>query len=273
MVTQMNPNSHPWPQKEIKKINKTLENSRFGPVTYVAETGSTNTDLLNEIGEKASDGMVLVAGHQKTGRGRLERQWEAPPGTNLLFSILLHPRIEVERMPLLTPVLAVSLIDVLERQGLQAGMKWPNDVHLTGDPSGKVAGILAEVGNAEIPAVVVGMGCNVAWPLTKIPELPDAVSILAAGKNIQPSELLLEILLSFEKYLTLLEQSQGPNKLRELFLKKSVTIGKKVSVQQPNKTITGQAVDLSVNGALIVENSDGQHHVMVGDVIHLRSRT
>ena len=167
----------------------------------------------------------------------------------------------------------IAVARVLERKISGIRLKWPNDVHLTGDPSGKVAGILAEVGNAEIPAVVVGMGCNISWPLTKIPELPDAVSILAARKNIQPSELLLEILLSFEKYLTLLEQSQGPNKLRELFLKKSVTIGKKVSVQQPNKTITGQAVDLSVNGALIVENSDGQHHIMVGDVIHLRSST
>ena len=269
MITQMNPNSNPWLEKEIKKINKSLENSRFGPVIYVAETGSTNTDLLNQVSENASDGTVLVTGYQKAGRGRLERHWKAPSGANLLFSVLLYPKIEVEKMPLITPALASALIDVLESYGLAAGMKWPNDVLLTGDSSGKVAGILAEVADTETSAVVIGMGCNVAWPETEISELPNAVSLLAAGKKVQPPALLLAVLLSFEKYLIMLQQPEGAENLRGILLQKSVTIGKKVSVQQLGARISGQAVDLRTNGALVIENSGGLHHIMVGDITHL----
>ena len=269
MVTLMNSNSHPWSEKETKKINKSLKNSRFGPVIYMAETGSTNTDLLNQVSKNVSDETVLVTGYQKMGRGRLDRHWEAPPETNLLFSVLLYPKIKVEKIPLITPALASALIDVLESYGLEAGMKWPNDVLLTGNSSGKVAGILAEIADTETPTVVIGMGCNVAWPEMKSSDLPNATSLLAAGKKIKPSILLRAILLNFEKYLTLLEQAQGAENLREILLQKSATIGKKVSVQQSNTTISGKAVDLRANGALVVESSDGLHHVMAGDITHL----
>jgi len=235
----------------------------------VTETGSTNTDLLNRVSENISDETVLVTGYQKMGRGRLERHWEAPPETNLLFSVLLYPKIKVEKIPLITPALASALIDALESFGLDAEMKWPNDVLLTGNSSGKVAGILAEIADVETPTVVIGMGCNVAWPETKNAELPDATSLLAAGKKIKPSVLLQAILLNFEKYLTVLEQAQGSENLRKILLQKSATIGKKVSVQQSNTTISGKAVDLRTDGALVVENSDGLHHVMAGDITHL----
>ena len=75
--------------------------------------------------------------------------------------------------------------------------------------------------------------------------------------------------MNFEKYLTVLEQAQGAENLREILLQKSATIGKKVSVQQSNTTISGKAVDLRANGALVVESSDGLHHVMAGDITHL----
>ena len=140
---------------------------------------------------------------------------------------------------------------------------------LTGTSSGKVAGILAEIADAETPTVVIGMGCNVTWPEMKSSDLPNATSLLAAGKKIKPSILLRAILLNFEKYLTLLEQAQGAENLREILLQKSATIGKKVSVQQSNTTISGKAVDLRANGALVVESSDGLHHVMAGDITHL----
>tara|TARA_B100000131_G_C18122267_1_gene613360 strand:+ start:1307 stop:2131 length:825 start_codon:yes stop_codon:yes gene_type:complete len=264
----MKPNSHLWTEKEIEKINKSLKNSRFGPVQYVNETGSTNTDLLEQISRGIPEGTVLVTDYQKKGRGRLGRHWEAPPGKNLLFSVFLYPKMNLEKVSLTTPGLALALVDALEKYGLSAGIKWPNDVYLTDNHSGKVAGILAEVADTEIPAVVIGMGCNVAWPEAMNPELPDAVSILATGNKIQRSELLVNVLLGFEKYLLLLEQPNGQSEFREIHLKKSITIGKNVRVHQPIGEISGLAIDVDAAGTLILENNRGLHQIFAGDVTH-----
>ncbi len=108
-------------------------------------TGSTNADLVAGA-VVASDGSVLVADHQTTGRGRLDRRWDAPPATNLLFSVLLRPTWNPDRHPLVTTTLAVATVDALATLGVPAAVKWPNDVLLVdGTAPGKVAGILAEL--------------------------------------------------------------------------------------------------------------------------------
>ncbi|MCP4919923.1 MAG: hypothetical protein GY913_23720, partial [Proteobacteria bacterium] len=109
--------------------------SRFR-IEMVAETGSTNADLVARAAAGEQDGLVLRTDHQTAGRGRLDRRWDAPPGTNLLFSVLLRPDWPVERFTLVTSGLAVSLVDALgslfETQAVdvEAMVKWPNDVLL-----------------------------------------------------------------------------------------------------------------------------------------------
>ena len=126
--------------------------TRFGPVRHVAETGSTNADLVAGAAVASGgsvvmpDGSVLVADHQTAGRGRLDRRWDAPPATNLLFSVLLRPTWNPDRHPLVTTTLAVATVDALATLGVLAAVKWPNDVLLVdGTAPGKVAGILAEL--------------------------------------------------------------------------------------------------------------------------------
>ncbi|MDE0834667.1 MAG: hypothetical protein OSA36_10275, partial [Acidimicrobiales bacterium] len=116
----------------------------------MTETGSTNADLVagavvaSDGSVVMPDGSVLVADHQTTGRGRLDRRWDAPPATNLLFSVLLRPTWNPDRHPLVTTTLAVATVDALATLGVLAAVKWPNDVLLVdGTAPGKVAGILA----------------------------------------------------------------------------------------------------------------------------------
>ena len=118
----------------------------------MTETGSTNADLVagavvaSDGSPAMPDGSVLVADHQTTGRGRLDRRWDAPPATNLLFSVLLRPTWNPDRHPLVTTTLAVATVDALATLGVLAAVKWPNDVLLVdGTAHGKVAGILAEL--------------------------------------------------------------------------------------------------------------------------------
>ena len=108
---------------------------------WVAETGSTNADLLTAARAGAPSGTVLVADHQTAGRGRLGRQWHAPPGSSLLASILFHEpgRTALHRY---TQAVGVAAVEACRSTaGVTAALKWPNDL-LVGER--KLAGVLAE---------------------------------------------------------------------------------------------------------------------------------
>jgi BirA family transcriptional regulator, biotin operon repressor / biotin---[acetyl-CoA-carboxylase] ligase len=110
------------------------------------------------------EGAVAVADFQTSGRGRLGRTWEAPPGSSLLMSVLLKPPVE-RLLPQLALVAGVAVADALEQlTGLAVQIKWPNDVMLR---RAKVAGILAE---AREGAVVLGIGVNLNQGRDELPE-------------------------------------------------------------------------------------------------------
>src|SRR4029450_7713076 len=100
-------------------------------VTWVAETGSTNADLFAAAMSDAPDRTVLAADHQTAGRGRLDRRWDAPPGSNLLVSLLLRhdtgqPNGVSQRVALAARAACQATTSV------EAWLKWPNDVLLGG---------------------------------------------------------------------------------------------------------------------------------------------
>src|SRR3954467_13140670 len=113
-------------------------------VTWVAETGSTNADLVAAAMADAPDRTVLATDHQTAGRGRLDRRWDAPPGANLLVSLLFrevpdHPHELTQRVAL-AGVQACATV-----AGVRPAVKWPNDLMLDGR---KLAGVLAQAGGA-----------------------------------------------------------------------------------------------------------------------------
>ena len=263
--------------------------TRFGPVRHVAETGSTNADLVAGAAVASGgsvvmpDGSVLVADHQTAGRGRLDRRWDAPPATNLLFSVLLRPAWDADRHPLVTTTLAMAAVEALGTHGVQAAVKWPNDVLLVGGTApGKVAGILAELVSGrsgggsggeldgESVAIVVGMGVNVGWPALSDDAPPGATSLAAAGHAIDRTALLGSILARFDARLTDLEASDGPERLRRAHLECSATMGVEVRVDMPDGPVTGTAVGLALDGSLLVDTGDGPVSFRAGDVVHLR---
>ena len=247
---------------------------RFGPVRHVEQTGSTNADLVACAGA-SGDGTVLVAGHQTAGRGRLDRRWEAPPDANLLMSVLLRPTGGPDRLPLVTSTLAVAVVDALDDlicdQGPTVRIKWPNDVLLVdGDRSGKVAGILAELVDGDPPAVVVGMGLNVGWPVPDDEGPPGATSLATTGLGIQPRSLWDPVLSSFGHWLGVLEAPGGVEAMRLEHLARSATMGQEVRIESPSGAVEGTAVDLTTDGALVVEVEGNRQEFRSGDVVHLR---
>jgi BirA family biotin operon repressor/biotin-[acetyl-CoA-carboxylase] ligase len=140
--------------------------ARFTVRRFV-DIDSTQRYALDEARRGAPARLVAVADHQSAGRGRLGRRWEAPPGSNLLMSVLLRPTMPVEELHLCTVVVALAALDACASvAGVDAELKWPNDL-MVGDR--KLAGVLAEAvagtpPGPPIAAVVVGIGVNVRWP-------------------------------------------------------------------------------------------------------------
>src|ERR1043165_3583367 len=120
---------------------------------------STNTEVARLAAEGAAEGLAVVAHEQTARRGRLQRAWSSPKGAGLYLSILLRPKPEPERWPLITFVAALATGDaLLDASQVQTDIKWPNDLLAN---ERKICGILAEA--IETPtgrAVVVGIGIN-----------------------------------------------------------------------------------------------------------------
>jgi BirA family transcriptional regulator, biotin operon repressor / biotin---[acetyl-CoA-carboxylase] ligase len=238
--------------ENLRGMTHADRNSPTWTLYRVAETGSTNTDLVDAAAAGAPHGTVLVADHQTAGRGRLDRQWDTKPGANLLVSVLFrsgwhHPHELTQRIALAAAVTTEQLA------GVRPELKWPNDL-LIGDA--KLAGILAQVVSAGsgIDAIVVGMGLNLGWA-------PDGAARLdGVGRDDFLYKWLGHLAASWYTPV-------GPSYRASL-----ATIGKHVRVERATGDLVGQAIDIDPDGALAVRTPDGQvHRIAIGDVHHLRS--
>jgi BirA family biotin operon repressor/biotin-[acetyl-CoA-carboxylase] ligase len=240
-------------------------------LAVVAETGSTNADLLAraEAGDDV-EGAVLIADHQTAGRGRHGRHWLAPPGAQLALSVAVGaadvPAQAWGWLPLAT---GVAVADALaEVAGIEAGLKWPNDV-MVGD--GKLAGILAEVATPR-PLIVLGLGLNVTLTAEEAPA-PAATSLLMLGSSVTDRNVLAsDILRQLAARIAHWRAAGGAD--RELiadYRGYSRTLGTRVRVSLPgDREVVGDATEIDELGQLSVDTGERAVTVSAGDVTHLR---
>jgi BirA family biotin operon repressor/biotin-[acetyl-CoA-carboxylase] ligase len=235
----------------------------------VAETGSTNADLLAD--EAAPDRSVLVAEHQLAGRGRLNRQWTFPPRAGLAFSALLRPSVPIATWGWLPLLAGVALYEAVgEAAGIPVALKWPNDL-LAGPQQRKLAGILAHTSGA---AVVVGIGLNVSLTEDELP-VPTATSLQLCGAlNLDRTALLIGILAHLDSWMERWEDSGGDAAacgLADAYRDACATIGQLVTVTAiEGAALTGTATGLDADGRLRVLVDGTEHVIGAGDVEHLR---
>jgi BirA family transcriptional regulator, biotin operon repressor / biotin---[acetyl-CoA-carboxylase] ligase len=215
-----------------------------------------------ELAERgAADGTVVVADTQTAGRGRRGRVWRDEPGESLLMSIIARPRTSVADLPKLSLAAAVAVAEAIAvATGLDGRLKWPNDVLVNGR---KLAGILLESRIAAEPIVVAGIGINLRQR-----GFPDALAgtatsvHLEGGRAVEPEELLEAVADAFDGWRLRLE-IEGFAPLRARWLALADTIGREVTVGDQR----GVAVDLAADGALVLQQAHGVHHVVAGEVI------
>ena len=225
-----------------------LAGTRFHDVRWFDVVDSTNRYVLQCAADGAREGIVAVADEQTAGRGRLGRTWVAPPGSALLVSVLLRPKLPAERVHLLTLAAALAVIDALP--GIDARVKWPNDVVVD---DRKLAGILAEADGAG--AIVIGMGLNV-----RADGLAPEVRDTAAACDLDRHELLVTWLCRLHTRLDALDDTV-PDAIAC-----SATLGRHVRVELARETFEGIARALTDEGYLVVDD----RVVTAGDVVHLR---
>ena len=228
-------------------------------IHHFAALDSTNRYLLDAARGSVPDGLVAVADVQTAGRGRLDRRWEAPPGSSLLVSVLLDSAADPGRAVMAAGVALARAVEQVA--GVDAGLKWPNDL-VVGDR--KLAGILAE---REGDALVVGVGCNVNWASFP-PELADTATAcnLEAGQAVDRDALLDAYLQAFAAALD--DVDAVPDAYRE----RLTTLGRRVRVERPGGDhLVGTATAVAGDGTLHVCDDEGvDHPVTAADVIHLR---
>ena len=248
-----------------------LKKCMFGKNVIFRDTiGSTNVFLKALAQQGFPEGTVVITDEQSAGLGRLGRQWFSKKGQNLLFSVLLRPRMPPNRLFVLTMILGLAGIDaMLPMSGLSAKIKWPNDIYI-GEK--KLGGILTEfaVKQGVVEYVVLGMGLNVNWyPPTEHQLLYPTSSIFAEiHKKVSRERLLGNLLKRFEAfYLEALDETNPGKGFYKRWNEKSAILGKSVVIETGNERVEGVAAGIDQDGALGLITAEGHERKFVcGDV-------
>jgi BirA family biotin operon repressor/biotin-[acetyl-CoA-carboxylase] ligase len=238
-------------------------------VRSLAKTGST-MDVARRMAESGCrEGTLIVADMQTSGRGRFNRPWASPPGTNLTFSIVLRPSPELLRDVNMSATVALVRC-IRDVAGLTATAKWPNDVRIGGK---KVCGVLVEgvlagalvsgphpapppKGREQDSFAVLGIGLNVNYDPTPVLDPPAVATSLASelGRDVSRLDVLRAFLRTFDALYRTLDAGDS---LYQEWRSCLDTLGQHVRGRQGDRIEEGMASDVDRNGDLILTRADG----------------
>jgi len=241
-------------------------------IEHVPTLGSTSDHLKERARRGAAPWTVVLADTQTAGRGRQGRRWSSPAG-NLYLSVLLRPEAPGPRWALLPLAAGVAVAEALAGEGLDARLKWPNDVLVGGR---KVGGILAEAtsGSDGLEFVVVGIGINVASrPLDLPAEVAASVTCLQdeLAREVDRLAVAAAVLARLTVWYHSLAR-EGPRAVQSAWRERALAWwGRTVEAFSGGRRLRGIARDLDEGGALVLELEDGTRTPLVsGEVREVR---
>ena len=256
-------------------------------VDFHEEIDSTQRRARELAQRGAPHGTLVVSKVQKGGRGRLGRRWGSPPG-GIWISLVLRPEVPTRFASRITQTAAVGIAKALWSFGIEARIKWPNDLLVVkpGEPEGhKICGILAESsaenvpvaakrtgpvpGDSRLDSVVLGVGLNANLDPEDL-NVPDrGVTTLRSelGHDVDLVELLGALLVALDAELMSIEDFDAVlYDWRAL----NCTLGRPVRVARFGEILEGRATDLTPEGALLLQTPQGTVELFEGEVEHLR---
>jgi BirA family biotin operon repressor/biotin-[acetyl-CoA-carboxylase] ligase len=232
-------------------------------VIYYPSLPSTNELAREEARRGAGEGTVVIAEEQTVGRGRLKRAWLSPKGS-LSLSVILYPGLEY--LPSLIMLASLAVVRSIEAvSGLEAQIKWPNDVLLNGR---KVCGILveSEVWGEVVSYAVIGIGVNVNLRMSDFPELSPAATSLSQelGGEVSLLALVRRLLVEMDRLYLVLPDGGS---IYEAWRDSLVTLGQEVCVTSGKANYAGIAESVGRDGSLLIRRPDGSLiRIVAGDV-------
>jgi BirA family biotin operon repressor/biotin-[acetyl-CoA-carboxylase] ligase len=229
------------------------------------EVTSTN-EIARSLASNCQNGTVILAETQTEGRGRLSRHWASPPG-GVWMSLILKPEMPLDRIYQINMAVSVAISRaIFSLLGLEAGIKWPNDLLIRGR---KICGILMEV-SAEVGRLdyaVVGLGINANVRLSSFPAEWMSTSLAReSGHDVNRRDLIQRILMDIEEAYEVM----GSNEIYKEWRHKSITLGRCVRITSSSGALLGVVEDLFEDGTLLLRTDSGLQRVLAGDCIHLR---
>ncbi len=230
-------------------------------IVYLKETDSTNLHAgrMFKNGE-LRHGIVIIAGSQSAGRGRMGRYWYSNGGLAMTVVVEIPEKVD-NLAPITLTAGAATAVAISELTGKKFDLKYPNDIMHNGK---KLGGILSELKIDKNRFVLLGIGINVEQE-----SFPDeiagiAVSLRQAGLKVAVEDVASAILNQLEPMLDTF-MANGFAHIRRYWLEVNCTIGKKITVTQPSGLIKGKAINIDDEGALILETENGTQKALSGD--------
>ena len=256
----------PW------EISDGLETKFFGKRIYYFDViDSTQNFAIELASKKIESGTLVISEKQTHGRGRLDRKWVSPSG-GIWLSLILHPEFEISVSTLFPLITSLALAMAIEKiLKIKPKLKWPNDV--TVDDK-KVAGILvdASIESGKIDYLVLGVGINFKINPIEIEKMIKhttnyygVTTLLKKNENMNPIKLVQRFLLELEKLYQISLKKEPVFFIRE-WTKRSSTIGKSISIKLPDEKLSGKALRIDDDGALVISNKGKTRRIIVGDI-------
>ena len=235
---------------------------------------STNDFLLSKANSGDKRILACIAETQTHGKGRRDRHWQSPFGTNLYFSLLWHfDKISHEVIGA-SQAVAIALIRALKKCGVsdQVQLKWPNDILWNYK---KIAGVLSEISSEQHGhcSLVIGIGINTAFPSLIDNSIDQPYSDLSTILQRPISRNHLATIL-LDELFTLLPQfsKQGLLPFLDEWKQHDAFLNKSIKLQMNQREITGTVQGLSPQGELILVDQQGKtQHYLTGFIEQLRA--
>ena len=259
----------PW------EITSGLKTTIFGKQVYYFDSiDSTQTQAMKIASDEVNNGTVIIAEKQTSGKGRLGRKWISPKG-GIWLSIILHPKFDISVITLFPIASALALSNAIEKTlNIKSELKWPNDITIKGK---KVAGMLvdASLESNKIENLILGVGINFNVDVKQIekilrdtPNFYGVTSLSEQNKTVKPILLVQSFLMELEQIYNLLNAGDTKKIIRD-WTKKSSTIGQNIELHTDDGKITGKAIKIDDDGALVISENKKNRRITSGDITYI----
>jgi len=245
---------------------------RLDRLECFSSVASTNTYLMSQSPPAPGRCRIVIANHQSSGRGRHFRRWFSPPDSGLYLSLAYTFEATQRDLPALTLAIGVGMIDAFHRLEVgEVSLKWPNDIVAR---DSKLGGILTEVqsGSPARATVVIGIGINVDLSRysdagTRSDWAQQAIDLRALAATMPQRAVLAGTVIECLVGALARFETEGFAAFADAWGRHDWLLGQRITVELPDRNLTGVAAGVDVDGALLVDTDAGRSRVISGSII------